>query len=180
VTYIEALAVDGATISPVDGLSKHHSHQRNRWRNIRSDYKALQMSCNRQPGRILRVVMFTANGLSAPGDVRSADQEGRSMMGTVVFRGVPNQPESASRSASAAVSAGFVDGCGPGDVGVRADQEGVGWSVIGFGGVDVDAMLPVSGGLAEIRSCRIDQQRCEALHPPEGYDVVNLDATLGQ
>jgi hypothetical protein len=27
---------------------------------------------------------------------------------------------------------------------------GVGWSVIGFGGVDVDAMLPVSGGLAEV------------------------------
>jgi hypothetical protein len=45
---------------------------------------------------------------------------------------------------------GFVDGCGPGDVGVRADQEGVGRSVIGFGGVDVDAMLPVSGGLAEV------------------------------
>jgi hypothetical protein len=35
-------------------------------------------------------------------------------------------------------------------VGVRADQEGVGWSVIGFGGVDVGAMLPVSGGLAEV------------------------------
>jgi hypothetical protein len=28
------------------------------------------------------------------------------MMGTVVFRGVPNQPESASRSASAAVPVG--------------------------------------------------------------------------
>jgi hypothetical protein len=27
---------------------------------------------------------------------------------------------------------------------------GVGWSVIGFGGVDVDAMLPVSRGLAEV------------------------------
>jgi hypothetical protein len=35
-------------------------------------------------------------------------------------------------------------------VGVRADQEGVGWSMIGVGGVDVDAMLPVSGGLAEV------------------------------
>ena len=45
---------------------------------------------------------------------------------------------------------GFVDGYGPGNVGVRADQEGVSWSVIGFGGVDVDAMLPVSGGLAEV------------------------------
>ena len=29
----------------------------------------------------------------------------------------------------------------PGDVGVRASQEGVGWSVIGFGGADVDALL---------------------------------------
>jgi hypothetical protein len=45
---------------------------------------------------------------------------------------------------------GFVDGCGPRDVGVRADREGVGWSVIGFGGVDVDALLPVPGGLAEV------------------------------
>ena len=45
---------------------------------------------------------------------------------------------------------GFVDACSPGDVDVRADQEGVGLSVIGFGGVDVDALLPVSGGLAEV------------------------------
>jgi len=37
-------------------------------------------------------------------------------------------------------------------VGVRADQEGVGRSAIGFGGVDVDAMLPSSGGLAEVRA----------------------------
>ncbi len=37
---------------------------------------------------------------------------------------------------------GFVDGGGPRDVGVRADQERVGWSAIGFGSVDVDAMLP--------------------------------------
>jgi hypothetical protein len=35
-------------------------------------------------------------------------------------------------------------------VGVRPDQESVGWSVIGLGGVDVDAMPPVSGGLAEV------------------------------
>ena len=48
--------------------------------------------------------MFAANGMSAPGDVRSAD------------------------------------------------QEGVGWPVIGFGGADVDAMLPVSGGLVEARA----------------------------
>jgi hypothetical protein len=35
-------------------------------------------------------------------------------------------------------------------VGVRADQQGIGWPVIGVGGVDVDAGLPVPGGLAEI------------------------------
>lgn len=46
----------------------------------------------------------------------------------------------------------FVDGCGPGDVGFGASQEGVGWSVIGFGGVDVDAMLSISGGFAEVRA----------------------------
>jgi hypothetical protein len=40
--------------------------------------------------------------------------------------------------------------CGPGHVGVRADQKGVGWSVIGLGGVDADAMLPVAGGLAKV------------------------------
>src|SRR3990172_99212 len=50
--------------------------------------------------------MFAAHGMGAPGDVRSADHEGRSMTGTVAFRGVPNQSESASRSASAAVSVG--------------------------------------------------------------------------
>jgi hypothetical protein len=54
------------------------------------------------------------------------------MMGTVVFRGVPNRPESASRSPGSGVG-GFVNGCRPGDVGVRADQESVGWPVIGFG-----------------------------------------------
>jgi hypothetical protein len=42
----------------------------------------------------------------AVGDVRWADQEGRSMMGTVVFRGAPNQLQSASRSAVAAVPTG--------------------------------------------------------------------------
>jgi hypothetical protein len=35
-------------------------------------------------------------------------------------------------------------------VGVRADQDRVGWPVIGFGGVDVDAIPPVSRGLAEV------------------------------
>jgi hypothetical protein len=35
-------------------------------------------------------------------------------------------------------------------VGVRADQQGVGWPVIGLGGADVDARLPVPGGLADI------------------------------
>jgi hypothetical protein len=28
------------------------------------------------------------------------------------------------------------------------------------------------------RSCCVDQQGCEVLHPPEDRDVVNLDATL--
>jgi hypothetical protein len=37
-------------------------------------------------------------------------------------------------------------------VGVRADQEGIGRSAIGFGGVDVDAMPPGSGDLAEVRA----------------------------
>src|SRR5438874_4738430 len=49
---------------------------------------------------------FAAHGMAAPGAVRSADQEGPSMVGTVGFSGVPNQPESASRSASEAVSVG--------------------------------------------------------------------------
>ena len=35
-------------------------------------------------------------------------------------------------------------------MGVRADQQGIGWPVIGAGRVDVDARLPVPGGLAEI------------------------------
>jgi hypothetical protein len=56
---------------------------------------------------------------------------------------------------------GFVDGCGPCDVGVRADQEGVGWSVIGGGGVDVDATLPVLGGLAEVRAVgEVEEDGC--------------------
>lgn len=45
---------------------------------------------------------------------------------------------------------GFADGRGPGDVGVRSDQQGIGWSMIRFSGVDLDAMLPFPGGLAEI------------------------------
>jgi hypothetical protein len=44
---------------------------------------------------------------------------------------------------------GFVYGCRPGDVGAWADQDGVGWLVIGFGCVDIDALVPVSGGGAE-------------------------------
>jgi hypothetical protein len=54
------------------------------------------------------------------------------MMGTVVFRGVPNQPESASRSASAAVP--------------------VGSSMVAAQAMDVDQVLPVSSGLAEVRA----------------------------
>jgi hypothetical protein len=42
---------------------------------------------------------------------------------------------------------GIVDGCGPGDVGVGADQDGIRRSVIGFGGVDVDARLPPEASL---------------------------------
>src|SRR5205814_5534356 len=45
----------------------------------------------------------------------------------------------------------FLDGCGPRDVDVRADQETVDRSVIGVGAVDVDAMLPVMCDLAKIR-----------------------------
>jgi hypothetical protein len=37
-------------------------------------------------------------------------------------------------------------------VGFRADQDRVGWSVLGRGGVDVDAVLPIPGGLAEARA----------------------------
>jgi hypothetical protein len=74
------------------------------------------------------------------------------MMGTVVVGGVPNQPGSVSRSASAAVSAGSPVVAAQASLGVRADQEGVGWPVIGFGGADVGAMLPVSAGLAKARA----------------------------
>jgi hypothetical protein len=46
--------------------------------------------------------------------------------------------------------ASFAGGRGPGDMGVRADQQSIGRAVIGFGSADVDAMLPVPGGLAEV------------------------------
>jgi hypothetical protein len=39
-------------------------------------------------------------------------------------------------------------------VSVRADQQGVGRPVIGSGGADVDAMLPIPGGLAQVRPAR--------------------------
>jgi hypothetical protein len=39
-------------------------------------------------------------------------------------------------------------------VGVRADQQGVGRPVIGSGGADVDAMLPIPDGLAQVRPAR--------------------------
>jgi hypothetical protein len=96
--------------------------------------------------------MFAANGMSAPSDVRSADQEGRSMIGTVVFRGVPNQQESASHSASAAVSAGSPVVAAQAMWASGRIRRRRGWPVIGFGGADVDAMLPVSGGLVEARA----------------------------
>ena len=61
-------------------------------------------------------------------------------------------------------------------MGVRADQEGVGRSVIGVGGMDVDAMLPVLGDLAELsavgeveedRPCAVDELR-DARRTPVG------------
>ena len=58
----------------------------------------------RQPSPRLRPERHSSD--CAVGDVRWADQEGRSMMGTVVFRGAPNQVQSASRSVVAAVPAG--------------------------------------------------------------------------
>jgi hypothetical protein len=65
----------------------------------------LRMFDDQQTARLPPVarLALTTSGIA---DVRSADQEGRPMAGTVVFRGVPNQQESASRSASAAVSVG--------------------------------------------------------------------------
>jgi hypothetical protein len=30
------------------------------------------------------------------------------------------------------------------------------------------------------RACRVDQQRCEPLHPPLDRDVINLDAAFGE
>ena len=50
------------------------------------EYSEASLSCNRQRGRILWVRMFAGHGMGAPADVQSAEQEGRSMMGTVVFR----------------------------------------------------------------------------------------------
>ena len=74
------------------------------------------------------------------------------MIGTVVFRGVPNQQESASRSASAAVSAGSPVVAAQAMWASGRIRRRRGWPVIGFGGADVDAMLPVSGGLVEARA----------------------------
>ena len=47
---------------------------------------------------------------------------------------------------------GFAGGRGPGDMGVRADEQGVGWRVIRLSGADVDAMPPVPGRLAQVRA----------------------------
>jgi len=65
----------------------------------------LRMFDDQQTARLPPVarLALTTSGVA---DVRPADQEGWPMVGTVVFRGVQNQQESASRSASAAVSVG--------------------------------------------------------------------------
>jgi hypothetical protein len=80
----------------------------------------LRMFDDQQTARLPPVarLALTTSGIA---DVRSADQEGRPMVGTVVFRGVPNQQESPSRSASAAVSVGSSI-VAAGDLDVRADQ----------------------------------------------------------
>jgi hypothetical protein len=39
---------------------------------------------------------------------------------------------------------------GPGDVGVRPDQQGVGRPVIGPGGTDIDAAFPAAGGFEQV------------------------------
>jgi hypothetical protein len=70
----------------------------------RPGYQALRVSCNRQRGRILRAGMRQPAGCVLL--AFSAGQEVRLMTGTVVFRGAPSQPESASRSAGSAVPAG--------------------------------------------------------------------------
>lgn len=59
------------------------------------------------------------------------------MRDAVVFRGVPNHPESAACSTGTAVSVGSPVLTAQATWGVRADQESLGWSVVGFGGVDV-------------------------------------------
>lgn len=51
------------------------------------------------------------------------------MMGIVVF-GVCRTSRRALLAGERGGVGGFIDGCRPGDVGVWADQDGVGWSVI--------------------------------------------------
>jgi hypothetical protein len=50
-------------------------------------------------------------------------------------------------------------------VGVRPDQQGVGWSIIGLGGVDLDARPPVAGSVTEIRAVgEVEQDRPRGVH----------------
>jgi hypothetical protein len=50
-------------------------------------------------------------------------------------------------------------------VGVRPDQQGVGGSIIGLGGVDLDARLPVAGSVTEIRAVgEVEQDRPCGVH----------------
>jgi hypothetical protein len=53
-------------------------------------------------------------------------QEGRPMMGTVVSGCAEPAGERFSQRERGGIGV-FVDGCGPGDVGVWADQKGAGW-----------------------------------------------------
>ena len=80
------------------------------------------------------------------------------MMGIGDFRGCTEPAGERFPQRDCGGVVGFVDGGGPGDVGIRADQEGVGWSLIGRGGLDVDAMLPALGDLAEVWAvCEVEE-----------------------
>jgi len=87
------------------------------------------------------------------------------MVGAVVVRGVPEPAGERFSQCERGGVGGFVDGCGPGDVGVRSDQERVGWSVIGCRAEHVDAIPSVSGGLAEVCSVgEVEEDRPRGVH----------------
>ena len=72
------------------------------------------------------------------------------MMGNCRFQGVPNQPESASRSASAAVSADSSMIAAQAMWASRRIRRAWAGRISISTGVDVDAMPPVPRGLAEV------------------------------